>query len=346
MATYTQANLIGTNIDPIELEINRLLPTYRIDTRTIQADMFEDITQMEWANLTWDAVGRPVQVNNFSKHRDAWEAEHSEEMPVQTQWAYFNQYFHQLFVTNLPEKRAQLFRQLLKNFGTLHLGEAIETFQEMMQITVWNNVHRAQDAVWDPRGKRALFEGLDVEKPEILFLGAADGYEAMQLMAMYPGGHAVLVDYDDFCRTDRFGKFPERYPFVGKDVRNGNPRIWYKDEMNIDFEVVDIRDLKYGREFDVVVSIGLVEHFPDEYKHVAIDFHRRFLKRGGYAIFTTPRQQVRSKLFYTVMGDIMNFGYRELMTPQQLGLYVYENGFDILRAGYIKAHNGIIAKER
>jgi hypothetical protein len=42
----------------------------------------------------------------------------------------------------------------------------------------------------------------------------------------------------------------------------------------------------------------------------------------------------------------MNFGYRELMTPQQLGLYVYENGFDILRAGYIKAHNGVIAKAR
>ena len=34
-------------------------------------------------------------------------------------------------------------------------------------------------------------------------------YEAMQLAAMYPGGHTLLVDYDDFCRTDRFGKFPE-----------------------------------------------------------------------------------------------------------------------------------------
>ena len=30
----------------------------------------------------------------------------------------------------------------------------------------------------------------------------------MQLLAMYPGGHATLVDYDPFCRAVRFGEFP------------------------------------------------------------------------------------------------------------------------------------------
>ena len=42
----------------------------------------------------------------------------------------------------------------------------------------------------------------------------------------------------------------------------------------------------------------------------------------------------------------MNFGYRELMTVRQLGLYAYENGFDVLRAGYIKAHNGVVCRPR
>jgi hypothetical protein len=42
----------------------------------------------------------------------------------------------------------------------------------------------------------------------------------------------------------------------------------------------------------------------------------------------------------------MNYTYRELMTVQQMGLYVYENGFDILRHGIIKAHNGIVARPR
>jgi hypothetical protein len=46
------------------------------------------------------------------------------------------------------------------------------------------------------------------------------------------------------------------------------------------------------------------------------------------------------------MEDVMNHTYRELMTVPQMGLYVYENGFDILRHGIIKAHNGIIARPR
>jgi 2-polyprenyl-3-methyl-5-hydroxy-6-metoxy-1,4-benzoquinol methylase len=116
--------------------------------------------------------------------------------------------------------------------------------------------------------------------------------------------------------------------------------------MDIDFDVADIRDLKYGKEFDIVISVGLVEHFPDEYKPMVMDFHRRFLKPGGYAILTTPRRQWKSRAFYVLMGEIMNYGYRELMDARQLGLYVYENGFDIRRCGYIKAHNGIVAQVR
>ena len=92
----------------------------------------------------------------------------------------------------------------------------------MLRLTVWNRIHRVDDAIWDPRGKRALFEGLDLHRPEILFLGAADGYEAMQLLAMFPGGHAVLVDYDDYCRTHRFGGFPED---GGNVVHLGDARL-------------------------------------------------------------------------------------------------------------------------
>jgi hypothetical protein len=51
-------------------------------------------------------------------------------------------------------------------------------------------------------------------------------------------------------------------------------------------------------------------------------------------------------MFYLAMGEIMNYGYRELMDARQLGLYAYENGFDVLRAGTIKAHNGIVCRAR
>ena len=61
---------------------------------------------------------------------------------------------------------------------------------------------------------------------------------------------------------------------------------------------------------------------------------------------TTPRDQLRGRIFYNAMSDVMNFGYRELMDLRQFGRYAWENGFDIVRAGIIKAHNGLVAKAR
>jgi len=61
-----------------------------------------------------------------------------------------------------------------------------------------------------------------------LFLGAAEGYEAMQLSAMYPGGEAVLANYDEFCRTDRFGQFPGSYLFLGINPATGQQKYGTK----------------------------------------------------------------------------------------------------------------------
>lgn len=325
-----------------------LTPTHRVDLRPTHApDLFFDADPIpDWSALSWQQIGRPYRVERWSREKKSWEREHDQELPVKTSWEMFNRSFQSLFDGDPRLKRRGALGMLGTALRHVDPAEAWEAVEEIVQATLWNHVHRIEDAVWDPRGKRALFEGLDVEKPEILFLGAADGYEAMQLMAMYPGGHAVLVDYDDYCRSDRFGRFPESYPFLGADPATGAPAVWYREGMNIDFEVADIRDLRYGREFDIVLSVGLLEHFPDQYKPMALEMHRRFLKPGGYVVMTTPRLQRQSKLFYTVMADVMNFAYRELMDVTHLGLYAYENGFEILRHGRIKAHNGVIARPR
>ncbi len=317
-----------------------------IDARDQPPDMFVDATTTDWGSLTWKQVGRPYTVERWSGRKTAWEREHGEAMSVQEGWRHFNYHFHKFFLKDVPAERRAATRALGRSLARMNVRGARTVARELLELAVWNRVHRVEDAIWDPRGKRALFDGLAVKRPRILFLGAADGYEAMQLFAQYPGGHVVLVDYDDYCRTDRFGTFPEAYPFLGVDPATGHRRVWRRPEMSIDYEVADIRDLRYGREFDVVVSIGLIEHFPDEHKPIAFEFHRRFLKPGGYAIITTPRNQVRSRAFYTIMSDHMNFGYRELMNIRQLGLYAHENGFDILRAGVIKAHNGLICRVR
>ena len=320
--------------------------SFVLDLRDQPPDMFEDHSPTDWRKLTWAEAGKPYRVEKWSHEKREYEKATGEPLPVLEGWKKFNRNFHQYFATDVPEAQARTRAELGQAIAKFDVHGAQEALEEMFHLLFWNRIHRVEDAVWDPRGKRALFSGLDVKNPRILFLGAADGYEAMQLAAMYPGGNTVLVDYDAFCKTDRFGRFPATYPFLGVDAASGHKRVWYREQMDIDFEVEDIRALKYGREFDIVVSIGLVEHFPDEHKAEAFEFHRRFVKPGGYVIITTPRDQWRSRAWYHVMADTLNYGYRELMTVQQLGLYSTENGFDVLRAGVIKAHNGLICKVR
>jgi hypothetical protein len=285
-------------------------------------------------------------VEKWRRDKTAWERANGQPLPVLEGWKRFNANFHELFATDLPAAQARTRDELLTALGAFDVHGAREALEELLHLAIWNRIHRVEDAVWDPRGKRALFEGLDVKRPRILFLGSAEGYEAMQLLAMYPGGHAVLVDYDDFCRDVRWAQFPDAYPFLGTDPATGHKRVWYRDEMSMEFVVADIRDLDYGAEFDVVLSVGLIEHFPDEYKPLAFEFHRRFVKPGGWIVMTTPRDQLRSRAYYNIMSDRLNFGYRELMDVWQMGLYATENGLDVLRAGVIKAHNGLIARVR
>jgi hypothetical protein len=320
-------------------------PTYVVDLRDARPDQFDDVSATDWSRLAWSQTGRPYTVERWAQGKRMWEAEHG-RMSVQHGWSFFNQNFHKLFMTDVPASQARVRGELLHAMSHADVHGAREAIGELVQLLVWNKVQRVEDAIWDPRGKRALFAGLDVKRPRILFLGAADGYEAMQLYAQYPGGEVVLVDYDEFCKTERFGRFPEAYPFLGVDDSTCHPRVWYREEMPIAFEVKDIRDLDYSAQFDVVVSIGLIEHFPDEHKAEAFALHRRFVKPGGWVVLTTPRNQWRTRVFYTVMSDLLNYGYRELMDVWQMGLYAYENGLDIRRAGVIKAHNGLICKVR
>jgi SAM-dependent methyltransferase len=335
----------------LHFDYTELLPTYRADLRNPGNERYERFIDLnvvkDWASLSWKQVGKPYEVKNMSQEHRAWtEANPGRTMPAKTSWELFNRSFHAWFETDVPARLQETRRELMRALGRFAPRDVRTALFEAVKIRFWNYAHRIQDGIWDPRGKRALFLGLPLHKPRILFLGAAEGYEAMQLSAMYPGGEAVLVDYDPYCKTHRFAEFPDRYPFLGANPATGAPKVWYKEQMNLHYLVSDIRSLPFGKEFDIVLSVGLLEHFPDELKPEVMDWHRKFLKPGGFAVMTTPRNQLRARLFYRVMEDVMNHTYRELMTVPQMGLYVYENGFDIRRHGVIKAHNGIIAQPR
>ncbi|SFG19132.1 Methyltransferase domain-containing protein [Halobacillus alkaliphilus] len=323
---------------------------YRTDLRQLSEKDYNKFvtlnTVRDWSQLSWSNVGKPYEVEASAKERLEWEATNSRDMDPHTSWTLFNKSFHEWFIKDVPKEIGNSKHHFLKSLRTFKPAEVKQALGEVIQLQLWNYIHRVQDGIWDPRGKRALFEGLHLTRPRILFLGAAEGYEAMQLGAMYPGAEIVMVDYDEYCKTTRFKDFPDSYPFLGENPRTGHPAVYYKDDLNIEYVVEDIRNLDFNKEFDIVLSVGLLEHFPDEYKHEVADWHRRFLKPGGYAIMTTPRNQVRSRLYYRIMADVMNHTYRELMTVEQMGLYMYENGFDILRHGYIKVHNGLVCQPR
>ncbi|WP_201763565.1 class I SAM-dependent methyltransferase [Chengkuizengella marina] len=327
-----------------------LAPSYRVELRDPRNEKLDKFIKAnvvsDWSELNWEKIGKPYIVNKMSVDRLNWEKENKQDMSVKTSWEFFNRSFHEWFIKDVPSEMSEKKKAFTKSLSKFNTKDVKTALGDIVKLNLWNYVHRVQDGIWDPRGKRALFEGLDVKKPRILFLGAAEGYEAMQLAAMYPGAEVVLVDYDEYCKTHRFEEFPTSYPFLGENPSTGSAKVWYKDEMNIEYEVEDIRNLNYGKEFDIVLSVGLLEHAPDEYKSEMLDMHRRFLKPGGYVIMTTPRNQIRSRIYYNIMADVMNHMYRELMDIRQMGLYVYEAGFDIIRHGFIKVHNGIIAQVR
>lgn len=338
------------SINGLSMEETQLLPSCRTDLREFTEKQYNKYVKLntvnDWSQLTWKDTGKPYAVTSYAEEKLNWEKENGEALPAHTSWTMFNKSFHEWFVKDVPaemEKSKKEFMNSLLRFKPL---EAKHALGDAFRIRLWNYVHRIQDGIWDPRGKRALFEGLDVQAPRILFLGAAEGYEAMQLSAMYPGGEIVMVDYDPFCKTTRFAEFPDTYPFLGENAQTGGKRIYYKGDFNIEYLVQDIRTLPFGKEFDIVISVGLLEHFPDELKPEVIEWHRKFLKPSGHIIMTTPRAQLRSKIYYEIMSDVMNHTYRELMTVEQMGLYMFENGLNIKQHGYIKVHNGIIAKSR
>ena len=333
-------------LETYELETTEITQTYRTELRTSPPDVFKTEDTSNWRALRWEQIGKPLNITNVASNKKRWEEKNGGEMPEIIQWRHYNRILHELFNSDMSEIRKVTRKKFLSKLKGFRLKEADDNLQKMIHLKLWYNIHHKDDAIWDPRGKRAMFENLEVDKPRILVLGAADGYDGMLLASLYPGSEVVMVDFDDFCLTDRFGKFPDEYPFIAKHPKTGYWNVFHKSDFKIYFEVNDIFNLKYGRSFDIILSSGLLEHFPDKYKPLIFHIHRQFLKSNGYAILTSMRNNLKMRTFFNLIGDLLNYSYHELMDLKQLGLYATENGFKVIRASYIKGHNSIIAQVR
>lgn len=339
-------NIENLFFETYELETTEITKTYRTDLRTTQPDVFKTANSIKWRTLKWEQIGKPITLKNVANTKKKWEQKNAVEMPEIVQWRHYNRIMHELFNSDLSEISKVTRRKFLSKLKRFKFKEADSKLQKLIHLKLWYNIHHKDDAIWDPRGKRALFENLEVEKPRILVLGAADGYDGMILASLYPDSEIIMVDFDDFCLTDRFGKFPEKYPFIARHPKTGYWNVFNKSDFNIHFEINDILNLKYGKEFDIILSSGLIEHYPDKYKPLIFHVHRQFLKPNGYAILTSMRNGLKMRTFFHLIGDLLNYSYHELMDLKQLGLYAHENGFKVLKASYIKGHNSIVTQAR
>jgi len=339
------SNPVNLILEAYELNTTELTSTYRKDLRTYPPDIMVVLPNTKWSTLKEDQLGVKHVVKNQSQGRVKWEEQFKREMPELLQWQHYNRNIHELIHTNIPSRKMEVRKRLISNLKKFNIEQADESILRAIRLKVWNHLHKKEDAIWDPRGKRHFFEGLDIKNPKILVLGAGDGYDAMVLLSIY-GGSAHMVDYDIFCKTDRFGKFPHDYPFIARKPQTDNWNIYTKDNFEITYEVDDFVNLKYGKEFDIILSSGLIEHYPDKLKPYIYHLHHQFLKPKGHIIVTASRNYAKLRTFYYLMNNALNYPYRELITAPQLGFWTHQNGFNIKKCGYIKSQNIVIATEQ
>ena len=104
---------------------------------------------------------------------------------------------------------------------------------------------------------------------KVIELGSGIG--TMSLLMALKGCDVTLVDYSRYAlkrAKDLFGQF------------GVSPRL-------VEADILALPKAFYG-EFDVSLSLGLVEHFKDPDRQRALDIHMDVLRSGGVAIISVP----------------------------------------------------------
>jgi 2-polyprenyl-3-methyl-5-hydroxy-6-metoxy-1,4-benzoquinol methylase len=82
-------------------------------------------------------------------------------------------------------------------------------------------------------------------------------------------------------------------------------------------------------QYDLVYSIGLIEHFPD--KSDIVHAHVRLVRPGGLLLLYVPVDTPTSRLLTGMAAEWEKFGYRELMTPDELAEACTPHPVDVVR---------------
>src|SRR5580693_499317 len=111
MVTTAQDPQVGTG--PYRIGDHIVTGEFVVDLLDQPPDLFVDHSTTNWRSLNWRAVGHPYKVEKWATEKKVYEKTHGEPLPVVEGWKRFNQNFHHLFTTNVPEAQKQARGDLL-----------------------------------------------------------------------------------------------------------------------------------------------------------------------------------------------------------------------------------------
>ena len=197
-----------------------------------------------------------------------------------------------------------------------------------------------RNAILDFEGKVRVFSKLRIPpNPDIVHFGAEVGWEPAILQALFGDrGRVLLIDSDPMA-YERFLQAP-RSVRVRMPLRSKQRFIdIYRDPERIEYVRDDFFGVQAPASFDVGIDWGLIEHYDDVGKQSLIALFRSFLRPSGVQICSCPRDRLAVRLFYRAFADELNFGYRELMSLNELSSHVERGGYRIEARHRLAAHN-------
>jgi SAM-dependent methyltransferase len=140
-----------------------------------------------------------------------------------------------------------------------------------------------------------LLEGID--RPVVLDVGLSSE-QLDRAMLTRTGGDVVILDVHPDAGEAYARAFGGRGAFILGDV------------------ISLAREGHHANRFDLVYSVGLIEHFPD--KSDILDAHIRLTKPGGIVLVYAPIDTPVNRRLTSLATEWENFGHRELLTPEEL----------------------------
>lgn len=112
---------------------------------------------------------------------------------------------------------------------------------------------------------------------KVLELGSGTGKNSMKICSKY----ACNITLVDSCKI----------------ILEKSRALFKSNGMKAEFVLNDIFKLNLDKDYDLVFSDGVAEHFSGDERGKIFEMHRRFVKKNGYVMIIVPRS---SKLYWAI----------------------------------------------